>query len=705
MALMLQHDPYNDPFFEWSKQGTWNNRNIRMAESILKPLAYYRRNEDNTEYTLMYVNILTGITHQVRITCQSLGHPLVSDDRYLPKEQATSDLKWCPRNFLTEVRSDFYDLGGPHADEKRRKYTRISIENPLPQLFQNVLEKKLTLVEQLDLTADLCLGPQYWAIGDEQLMAAYPKENDFRKKVIRWGMRRGIHLDALDKLLLLPKDQIEGILNRYKAPDDLTDNTWVCPYCMTFNTPQNTTDSKCYFRGLGIRSQCPGTRVAEDPKMKLPKGWKNWCADPTMHFNMIINSHWLQARRVVLKSARPAWERAPLERDGSACTADVLLFLEPALVINAQAGGFGIPEDELHEVKGLEKLKLPLGAPPEDCNVQRTRLPGHGTFSRWMYCLKGKFRIKYTQDFKVGMKRLDKPVSVPGDVLPEKMKYNLEEEQQRAKMKEEQEIENQFKADMALAEGKTVDEVDVDVDVEAPPAKKRRIWQKVESQSNPGNFYYFDKESGESSMEKPADFVEPKVIWEKRESKSNPGNFYYFNKDTGENKIERPKGVEILHDDLKVEKKQVLGKWERKESTSRPGSFYYFNDSTGNNEILPPTVEPPWELHESKSKKGHFYYYNKETNENTVHPPPSAKPAKEVPATGGDFDRPECWQIKMSGTHRTQYYINSKTGETRWEEPACLRDWDRMESKSNPGKFYLFNKQTQECRWLEDVGM
>ena len=55
---------------------------------------------------MVYVNILTGITHQVRITMQSLGHPLVADDRYLPKDQAVADCQWCPRNFLCEVRSE-----------------------------------------------------------------------------------------------------------------------------------------------------------------------------------------------------------------------------------------------------------------------------------------------------------------------------------------------------------------------------------------------------------------------------------------------------------------------------------------------------------------------------------------------------------------------------------------------------------------------
>lgn len=95
---------------------------------------------------------------------QSLGHPLVSDDRYLPREQAMADCQWCPRNFLSEVRADWFDMCGPYKNPERRRFERISVENPLPQLFQDILEKKLTLVQKLDPTADLyqgCLEQDY----------------------------------------------------------------------------------------------------------------------------------------------------------------------------------------------------------------------------------------------------------------------------------------------------------------------------------------------------------------------------------------------------------------------------------------------------------------------------------------------------------------------------------------------------------------
>lgn len=95
----------------------------------------------------------------------------MADDRYLPKDQAVADCQWCPRNFLCEVRSDWFDTCGPYRAPERRRYARLSVENPLPQLFQDILEKKLVprrsegrgvgqvLVQKLDPHCDLYQAP------------------------------------------------------------------------------------------------------------------------------------------------------------------------------------------------------------------------------------------------------------------------------------------------------------------------------------------------------------------------------------------------------------------------------------------------------------------------------------------------------------------------------------------------------------------
>jgi len=714
--VMLKHDAENDPFYEWSISGRWKGRSVRMAESFFKPMAYYYRKEDNTEYTLVYVNILTGITHQVRITLQSVGHPLVSDDRYLPKDQAMSDLKWCPRNFLCEVRSDWFDLFGPHKDEGRRHYTRMSIENPLPKLFQNVLEQKVTLVEKLDPTADLFAGCRYWALGDEQLMNAFPKDDEYRRKVMRWGQRHGIHLDALDRLLLLSKEDIDDILNNYKSPDDKLNDRWVCPECMAFNCSANGASLQC----SGIAASCSGTRVVEDENKKLPKGWKNWLQDPTMDMLMIVNHRWLEARRKILKFTRPTWEKPPVEPEGAPATSNVLLVLEAALVLNAKSGGYGIQEEDLPNIPGLQDIKLPLADPPEDSNVQRMRLPGRGTLSQWTYILKGKERIKHTQDFCCKVKRLTTPVVVKSDPLPQKQVVSKEEKMKRdremeRKMQREEEEEKEEEAREKAEEKEKIAE---------PPTKKQKkgSWKRVESTSNPGNFYYFNAESGETSSEKPHDY-EDTLDWERVESKTAKGEYYFYNNATWESQVERPSGVEIRNDDPKAKsasKSKVRPRdddeediaWKRVESKSKPGQYYYFNSKTGLNDIHPPRVTPPWKLIESKTKKGNFFYFNEDTGENSVDPPPSARPARgsadpkaakrNQTHTNKEERLPEHWKKKESDTHKGKFYfLNTKTGETSWTRPSV---WEKKESTSNPGVFYWVNALTGETSWEKKDG-
>merc|ERR1712228_182584 len=112
-----------------------------------------------------------------------------------------------------------------------------------------------------------------------------------------------------------------------------------------------------------------------------------------------VNDRWLQQRRKILEFERPSWEKPPEEQEGTLATDDILLILEAALVVNAKAGGFGIAEEDLHNIPGLEDIKLPIGDPPEDSNVRRMRLPGRGTGSQWTYALKAEKRISHTKDW------------------------------------------------------------------------------------------------------------------------------------------------------------------------------------------------------------------------------------------------------------------------------------------------------------------
>jgi len=730
--VMLKHDAENDPFFHWGQQQKLTKK-CRMAETFWKPLAYYRREQDKSDYTLVYVNILSGITHQVRITMQSEGHPLVSDDRYLPKDQALADLKWCPRNFLTEVRSDWFDMFGPHQDEARRKYTRVSLENPLPKLFQQILESRLTLVEKLDPTADLYVGTEYWALGDEQLMNAYPKDDEYRRKVMRWGQRRGIHLTTLDRLLLLSKEDIDNILNSYKPPNDRDDECWMCPFCGGYNNNFHWSDKGGVCGGMPGQQPCPhGKKVFDDEepeienpenpegkKIKVTKGFRWWLKDPTMHLLMVVNHKWLDARRQVLKNARPSWEKPPMEADGTLATDEIMKTLEAALVLNLKQGGCGIYGADILQVPGLSDIKLPLGQPPEDCNVNRTRLPGTGFGAQWMFTLKGKVRIGHIADYDAKCKHHAQPVTVETDKLPSCMVRTGAEKDRNRKLREEKEAkEKKFLEDKEAEEAAKETKKRELEEAGGEPGAKR--WKKLESSSNPGNYYYFNAENGQTLTEQPADFMETESVWARIQSKTVPGEFFYFNSETGESRADRPRGVVVKND------KDELIDWKRIESNSKPGQFYFFNPITNTNEVYPPTVKPPWALFESKTKKGQFYYYCEETRETVVDPPPSARPARAFPPGSGSavaekeakgkkeaeerFKRAEeqkrkaaneetpfGWRRETSTKYAGKtYYVEEKTGKTSWDRPKS--DWKKTISKST-GKAYFVHSVTGETKW------
>jgi len=741
---MVKHDNLSDPFYSKSKAGWWKRRHVRMAKTFLKPIAYYKKKDDQSEYTLVYVNIMSGITHQIRITMQSLGHPLVSDDRYLPREQAIADCQWCPRNFLCEVRQDWFDMNGPYKNPERRRYSRISVENPLPKLFQDILEKKLELLQKLDTTADVYGGCQYWALGDEQLMADHPKDTDYRKKVMRWGIRHGIHLDAMDRLLLLSREEIDRIMAEYKPPAE-DEAFWVCPECMNLNHPDEkgrTASTTCSgFGFLTWTKQCPG-KPKVPKNSKLPDGWRDYLADPTIHLIWILNPKLLAARRSAIQKSRPSWDKPPTEEDGDVATEEQIKSLHQVLLKDASQGGYGLDEEELRGVKGLENARLPLCL-PQDCPVWRVRLPGRGTGSQWRYTLRGKERLKVAHDFTVKLKKYNEPIMVDTDVLPKKAILD-EDEKPAVQMDSDGWSKNQWQnwqewqkdstpatVEPELNEKAERDRVKdfqtrikpqedwqspkkrqlEDVTVEPQKRQKTRSWRKVASANRPGVVYYVDSDSGEVRNERPPDFKdEVTAVWEKMESKTAKGVYYYHNHDSGESRTQRPQGVTILNETL-PKRSQVTGTtapakaipvqreegipWERIESTSKPGHFYYFNPITGENEIKPPKVQEPWKLLESKSHRGQWYYYNSLTGENTEVPPRCAvsvtaplSAAAPSPAPAPAAASPPVPQASPARAMRP----------SRPTVDDLPEGWEQHLS-SKHGKFYYIHTATQETTW------
>jgi len=51
-------------------------------------------------FTLVACRPLTGRTHQIRVHLKYVGHPIVSDNKYVGRKMARLDKRWCPRMFL-----------------------------------------------------------------------------------------------------------------------------------------------------------------------------------------------------------------------------------------------------------------------------------------------------------------------------------------------------------------------------------------------------------------------------------------------------------------------------------------------------------------------------------------------------------------------------------------------------------------------------
>lgn len=63
------------------------------------------------EFTLVKCFPKTGRTHQIRVHLKYIGHPIVSDEKYVGRKMFRLDHRWCPRMFLHALKIGFYHPG------------------------------------------------------------------------------------------------------------------------------------------------------------------------------------------------------------------------------------------------------------------------------------------------------------------------------------------------------------------------------------------------------------------------------------------------------------------------------------------------------------------------------------------------------------------------------------------------------------------
>ena len=99
----------------------------------------------------------------------------------------------------------------------------------------------------------------------------------------------------------------------------------MCPLCMQYNHAGQRDPQVCRsYR----RKKCEGRRKMP-ADTKVPDGWRNYLADPTIHMLMVLNPKLLEARLQAVKKPRPSWERPPKEQEGDMASEEQVQRLRP----------------------------------------------------------------------------------------------------------------------------------------------------------------------------------------------------------------------------------------------------------------------------------------------------------------------------------------------------------------------------------------
>jgi 23S rRNA-/tRNA-specific pseudouridylate synthase len=128
-SVYLNNNDYKSSIKQYCVTSTdKSNKLKRPAQSYYHRIAKLK-GKDGKIYSLFFVRIFTGRTHQIRVHMNSMGCPLVSDPTYLDKATLKQNESLCERMFLHNIYLGF-------------KYDNVTnnFVIPLPKDLQNTLD-------------------------------------------------------------------------------------------------------------------------------------------------------------------------------------------------------------------------------------------------------------------------------------------------------------------------------------------------------------------------------------------------------------------------------------------------------------------------------------------------------------------------------------------------------------------------------------
>lgn len=100
-TAVTEYEPVsNFQFSIFNFQSIFNDLN-KMQVKKMEQMHY-------SQFTLLKCKPLTGRTHQIRVHLKYIGHPIVSDEKYVGRKMYRLDIRWCPRQFLHAAKIGFF---------------------------------------------------------------------------------------------------------------------------------------------------------------------------------------------------------------------------------------------------------------------------------------------------------------------------------------------------------------------------------------------------------------------------------------------------------------------------------------------------------------------------------------------------------------------------------------------------------------------
>jgi 23S rRNA pseudouridine1911/1915/1917 synthase len=123
IRLPIGRDSYNRHKWRVDPEG-------KQAQTTWQTEAFFQG--ESGMYTLVRLFPQTGRTHQIRVHMSHLGHPLVSDERYLNKKRYKADQKLLKRHFLHAAKLTF---NHPKTGKS------LTVQSPIPDDLRQTLEQ------------------------------------------------------------------------------------------------------------------------------------------------------------------------------------------------------------------------------------------------------------------------------------------------------------------------------------------------------------------------------------------------------------------------------------------------------------------------------------------------------------------------------------------------------------------------------------